>query len=160
MRLITRLGLAVALALTFGTASAQQTKATRTPIARIEMLDVGQGYSILFRSPEGKTTLIDAGPSSRVIVDRLKARGIKGLDLVVVSHHHADYYRGMAAVVREFRPSVFLATASAHTTSLYLRLLELVRDQGIQAIQPTDCPRKIERHGLPRHDLGHRKSPM
>ena len=28
----------------------------------IEVLDIGQGDSILIRSPEGKTALIDAGP--------------------------------------------------------------------------------------------------
>src|SRR5690349_6773959 len=50
----------------------------------------------------------------------------------------------MAAVVREFRPRVFLASGSAHTTTRYLALLELVRDQGIQAIGPTNRPRRIE----------------
>ena len=29
----------------------------------IEVLDIGQGDSILIRSPEGKTALIDAGPT-------------------------------------------------------------------------------------------------
>ncbi len=50
----------------------------------------------------------------------------------------------MEEVIREFRPRVFLASASSHTTPHYLRLLELVRDRGIQAIQPTDRPRRIE----------------
>jgi competence ComEA-like helix-hairpin-helix protein len=87
--------------------------------------------------------LIDAGPSHHV-VELLKARGIKSLDLVVVTHHHADHYGGMAAVVREFRPRVFLASGSSHTTPHYQALLELVRDLRIQAIRPTDRPRWIE----------------
>jgi beta-lactamase superfamily II metal-dependent hydrolase len=104
---------------------------------------VGQGDAILIRSPEGKTALVDAGPP-RHVFELLKARGLKSLDLIVVSHHHADHYGGMAAVIREFRPRVFLASGSSHTTPRYLALLELVRDQELQAIGPTDLPRRIE----------------
>jgi competence protein ComEC len=112
-------------------------------VVRIDVLDVGQGDSILIRSPEGKTALIDAGPSHQV-VELLKQRGVKSIDLVVVSHHHSDHYGGMGDVIRGFRPRVFLATDSSHTTPNYLKLLTLVRDSGMQAIFPTDAPRKIE----------------
>src|SRR5262249_50142931 len=138
-----RLVLALGLALLVGPALAQPSTPRRATAAAVEFLDVGQGDSILVRSPEGKTALIDAGPSNHV-VRLLRDRRIGSLDLVVVSHHHADHYGGMAAVVRESKPRVFLASASAHTTPRYLALLELVRDQGIQAIGPTDRPRRIE----------------
>jgi beta-lactamase superfamily II metal-dependent hydrolase len=110
--------------------------------ASLEILDVGQGDAILIRSPEGKTALIDAGPS-RDVVATLRKEGVTSIDLLVVSHHHADHYGGMAEVVKAFRPRVFLASNSAHTTATYLRLLELVRDTGIRAIQPGSEPRKI-----------------
>jgi competence ComEA-like helix-hairpin-helix protein len=135
--------LALGLALLVGPAPAQQPTPRRAATLTIDVLDVGQGDAILIRSPEGKTALVDAGPS-RHVVELLKARGIERIDLVVVSHHHHDHYGGMAAVIREFQPRVFLASGSSHTTPTYLRLLELVRDQGIQAIQPTDRPRRIE----------------
>ncbi len=143
MTLPTRRVVVLGLALTVGPAPAQQpTPRHATPLT-IDVLDVGQGDAILIRSPEEKTALIDAGPS-RHVVELLKARGITTLDLVVVSHHHADHYGGMAAVIREFRPRFFLASNSSHTTRHYLGLLELVRDRGIQAIGPTDRPRRIE----------------
>src|SRR4051794_3929105 len=69
----------------------------------ITVLDVGQGDAILIRSPEGKTALVDAGPSHDV-VEQLKEQGVTALDLVVVSHHHADHYGGMNAVIQEFPP--------------------------------------------------------
>lgn len=62
--------------------------------AIIDVLDVGQGDSILIRSPEGKSALIDAGPSAAV-VSKLRALGVTSLDLVSVSHHHQDHYGGM-----------------------------------------------------------------
>jgi beta-lactamase superfamily II metal-dependent hydrolase len=115
---------------------------TPSTIATVEFLDVGQGDSILIRSPEGKAALIDAGPSD-AIVPLLRSRGVTAIDLVVVSHHHADHYGGMDAVIRAFRPRLFLASASSHTTPAYLKLLKLVRDSGMQAVFPTDTPRRI-----------------
>jgi competence protein ComEC len=114
----------------------------KDPDLTVEVLDVGQGDSILIRSPEGKTALIDAGPSHNV-VSLLKEKRVTGLDLVVVSHHHSDHYGGMSEVIKTFKPRVFLASNSSHTTTSYLKLLQLVRDEGIRAIQPGEAARKI-----------------
>jgi beta-lactamase superfamily II metal-dependent hydrolase len=103
MRSLARLALVLALVLAPGPAPAQQPTLRRGATATVEVLDVGQGDAILIRSPEGKTALVDAGPS-RHVVELLKDRGIKGLDLVVVSHHHHDHFGGMAAVIQEFKP--------------------------------------------------------
>ncbi len=132
-------GLAVAAAVA---SMAVARTSAREPDARLEILDVGQGDSILIRSPEGKTALIDAGPSHGLAA-ALRKRGVTAIDLLVVSHHHADHYGGMAEVVKAFKPRVFLATNSSHTTSSYLKLLEAVRDSGVRAIGPGEAPRKI-----------------
>jgi competence protein ComEC len=120
-------------------------------IAKIDYLDVGQGDAILIRSPEGKTALIDAGPSHEIVA-LLRKMGVTSIDLVVVSHHHADHYGGMFEVIREFHPRVFLATNSSHTTPMYLKLLTLVRDRGTQAIFPTEVPRKVELYAFRKRD--------
>jgi beta-lactamase superfamily II metal-dependent hydrolase len=112
--------------------------------ATIEVLDVGQGDSILIRSPEGKTALIDAGPTKEAALRVLKSKGIKSLDLVAISHHHSDHYGGMDAVVRALKPRYFLASQSGHSTTLYLRLLKTVEAQGLTVIAPTARPRTIE----------------
>ncbi|MDX2037957.1 MAG: ComEC/Rec2 family competence protein [Isosphaeraceae bacterium] len=112
--------------------------------ATIEFIDVGQGDAVLIRSPEGKTALIDAGPSSAV-AESIAALGIRSLDLVAVSHHHTDHYGGMREVIKRFQPKYFLATNSKHTTSMYLKLLQLVESENIKAIQPLpNKPRRIE----------------
>jgi beta-lactamase superfamily II metal-dependent hydrolase len=140
--LLTALGLVLAVLTT--TAAAQtETAAARPGEVTVSILDVGQGDAILIRSPEGKTALIDAGPSHHVVT-LLKQRGITTLDLVILSHHHADHYGGMADVVKAFRPRFFLASNSAHTSPHYLKLLELVRDQRISALQPQATPRRLE----------------
>jgi competence protein ComEC len=134
--------LAVASMLLVRPAASAPAPTPRDAELTVEVLDVGQGDSILIRSPEGKTALIDAGPSHNV-VSLLKEKRVTGLDLVVVSHHHADHYGGMSEVIKTFKPRVFLASNSSHTTTSYLKLLQLVRDEGIRAIQPGEAPRKI-----------------
>jgi competence ComEA-like helix-hairpin-helix protein len=135
---------AVAIGLLPAICSAQRSPVlTPRATADFNIVDVGQGDAILIHSPEGKAALIDAGPSKEVVAS-LKRLGVTSIDLVVVTHHHADHYGGMEAIVREFRPRFFLATASSHTTPHYLRLLRLVRDSNVPAIFPTNRPRRIE----------------
>jgi beta-lactamase superfamily II metal-dependent hydrolase len=112
--------------------------------ATVEVLDVGQGDSILIRSPEGKTALIDAGPTRDGALKALRAQGIQSLDLVAISHHHSDHYGGMDHVVRAMKPRYFLAGRSGHSTALYLRLLRTVEAEGLTVIEPTSRARKIE----------------
>ncbi len=144
-RALTWLFSGLAAALLAATAASQSTRAAGPgQQATIEVIDVGQGDAIFVRSPEGKTALIDAGPSNSV-VDSLKAMGVTSLDLVVVSHHHSDHYGGMRKVIETFQPKYFLASDSKHTTSSYLRLLTTVKDRDIQAIYPlSKKPRRIE----------------
>ncbi len=112
--------------------------------ATVEVLDVGQGDSILIKSPEGKTALIDAGPTRDGALRELHRKGIKSLDMVAISHHHSDHYEGMDHVIRAMKPRYFLASRSGHTTAMYLRLLKTVEAQGMAVIEPSSRSRKIE----------------
>jgi competence protein ComEC len=127
-----------------GSAQAQLFGRPAARVATVEVLDVGQGDSILIRSPEGKTALIDAGPTRDGALAVLRRKGIKSLDMVAISHHHSDHYGGMDQVVRAMKPRYFLASRSGHSTSLYLKLLKTVEAEGINAIEPTARARKIE----------------
>jgi competence protein ComEC len=110
----------------------------------VQVLNVGQGDSILVRSPEGKMALIDAGPSRDGALNALRRAGVQRLDIVALSHHHSDHYGGMDEVIREMKPRYFLASHSGHTTKTYLKLLQTVESQRVTSIQPSSRARKIE----------------
>jgi len=57
-------------------------------------LDVGQGDATLLMGPAGETILVDGGPERRVLADALRRHGVRRIDLLVVSHPHADHVTG------------------------------------------------------------------
>ncbi len=78
-------------------------------------IDVGQGDSILLVTPEGRALLIDAGGipewmhsdfdlGEQVVSSYLWNRGIDHLDVVAITHPHADHLGGMPAVMANFHP--------------------------------------------------------
>ncbi|HUL33922.1 MAG TPA: DNA internalization-related competence protein ComEC/Rec2 [Candidatus Eisenbacteria bacterium] len=85
----------------------------------MDVLDVGQGDSILLVSPKGSTLLIDGGgrftgfrghkeapgpdPGEEAVSAYLWSRGIQHLDAVALNHAHQDHIGGLAAVLENFR---------------------------------------------------------
>lgn len=65
----------------------------------LTFFDVGQGESALVESPAGVRMLIDGGPDERFVAARLDKRGLERLDVVVLSHDHADHANGLRAVM-------------------------------------------------------------
>jgi competence protein ComEC len=88
---------------------------TRQGVLELTAIDVGQGDSILLVSPQGRTLLVDAGGipfwmhseldiGEDVVSPYLWSRGFHQLDIVALTHAHADHMGGMAAVLANFHP--------------------------------------------------------
>jgi competence protein ComEC len=65
----------------------------------VAFLDVGQGDAALVRGVDGGTVLVDGGPDPVVLAAALRRHGVRHVDLLVVSHRHADHVSGLGAVV-------------------------------------------------------------
>lgn len=117
----------------------------RTPQVHRDLLeftaiDVGQGDSLLTVSPQARTMLIDAGgpigpiaadPNAfdvgeEVVSPYLWSRGLRRLDVLVLTHAHSDHIGGMAAVLRNFHPHELWLSVD-HDASQYQALLREAR---------------------------------
>ncbi len=71
----------------------------------IYFLDVGQGDSILVKTPS-KNILIDGGPTGAgtTVLNDLNAYHVTKIDLMVATHPHADHIGGLVAVLQSTIP--------------------------------------------------------
>jgi competence protein ComEC len=74
-------------------------RASRIDAPRVSVLDVGQGDAILIRT-SSQTILVDGGRNDRVLT-LLAERGVRRIDLAVLTHAHPDHCGGLAQVIRD-----------------------------------------------------------
>lgn len=82
------------------------------PILKVYFFDVGQGDSIFIRTPEGKDILIDGGPDASVL-ERLGETlpyWDRKIDLVVLTHPHADHIQGLNDVMKNYQVGEVIET--------------------------------------------------
>jgi competence protein ComEC len=84
-------------------------------------IDVGQGESLFLAMPTGETMLIDGGGfplfgrrvkpklevGEDVVSPYLWSRGVRRLDVIMMTHAHDDHAGGLGAIVENFKPREF-----------------------------------------------------
>jgi len=104
-------------------------------------LDVGQGDSILLKSPAGRFYLIDTGPPSKKrsvardkIIPYFRSQGISKIDAIIISHPHADHYGNAEDILKEFPVKEFWTTSCAQSVedSHWKAVLKTAREKGVE----------------------------
>ena len=114
---------------------------------QITFLDVGQGDGICMELPDGRVYLMDGGSSdvSKVgnyrLVPFLKAKGIRKIDAVFLSHGDADHINGIAELLEEKQMSIdciCLPAGAEQEEFVEIRDLARARNISVRAIQAGD----------------------
>lgn len=108
--------------------------------------DVGQGDSAFMRMPEGQTVLIDGGPSDSVLerLGSVMPYFDRDLDLVILTHPHADHLDGLVEVLKRYEVGMVLFGGVDYDSSVYDEFLSELLDGGrfggrfVAASQDTD----------------------
>lgn len=102
----------------------------------VHFLNVGQGDSILIRTPTASNILIDGGPGSKV-VDELSSTlpfYENTIDLLVLTHPDKDHIEGTIDVLERFKVRQVLLTGASQQSSFYNAFLSQVDSKNIPTI--------------------------
>ncbi len=105
------------------------------------VFDVGQGDAILAQEGD-RQILLDGGPDTSIL-EKLGAAmpaGDREIDLVVLTHPHADHVNGLASVLERYKVGRVLATGASGSSAGYRRWKEGLEEQNIPVDDPRDTP--------------------
>ncbi|MBA4336540.1 hypothetical protein C0416_02075 [bacterium] len=100
---------------------------------QVSFLNVGQGDSIFVRTPDDYFILIDGGPSVSVLEElaEVMPRYNRTIDLVLITHPHADHVNGLVEVVKRFEVKGVMLVGTPSGNTFYQEILRLCGEQGI-----------------------------
>lgn len=101
-----------------------------------QMLNVGQGDSILIESPTGVQVLIDAGPGRGVLreISSVLPFYDRHIDMIVLTHPDKDHYEGFVSILKKYKTSVLLEPGTDNPSSGYSYFENLVKEKNIPAV--------------------------
>jgi competence protein ComEC len=103
----------------------------------VDFLDVGHGDATLIISPTGKTVLIDGGlaEAGPGIVSFLRRKNACPLDLILLTHRHADHLGGLKEIIKSCGTRLYLDAPYPHQSSIYARLLRVLESRKVPVRQ-------------------------
>lgn len=106
---------------------------------RIYFIDVGQGDSTLIITSTNKKVLIDGGGSNtdfdvgkQILLPYLLDRGIKTLDIVMVSHFDSDHCGGILTIMEQINIKVVIISKQGQDSENYQNFLRIAKEKKIK----------------------------
>ncbi|MGH7573786.1 MAG: ComEC/Rec2 family competence protein, partial [Longimicrobiales bacterium] len=105
----------------------------------IHAIDVGQGDALAIRSPAGRWIVVDTGIRSddydagrSRVVPFLRQHGVRRVDILILTHPHADHIGGTIALLDAFDVGVIIDPAVAAGSEVYAETLGRARRLGVR----------------------------
>jgi len=95
----------------------------------IYFLDIGQGDSILIKTPENHQILIDGGPKNYVLEELADIMPFfdREFDFVILTHPHADHVDGLVEVLKRYKVNGVLLTGVNFFDNTYNEFLKEIQ---------------------------------
>ncbi|MEF9983525.1 MAG: ComEC/Rec2 family competence protein [Oscillospiraceae bacterium] len=124
----------------------EETNSPKKPLSKgeveVHIIDVGQGDSILIKTPT-KVVLIDSGENDKgkTVVDYLISQKIQNIDILIATHPHSDHIGGMDYVIDNMNINKILMPKLPDeivpTTRVYTDVLQSIAKKGLKITNPT-----------------------
>jgi len=85
---------------------------------RFHVFDIGQGDALFIETPDRYQILIDGGPDGRVVhkLGSVMPFWDRKIDLVILTHPHADHLSGLIDVLRRYRVGAIIESGAIYNT--------------------------------------------
>ncbi len=105
-------------------------------ILEVDFLNVGQGDSILIKTPKGQTMLIDGGPDNKILekLGKYLQPLQKKIDMVILTHPHADHVTGLIEVLRRYDVGLVIFNGIYLKTDNYDQFLKAIENNKIKVM--------------------------
>lgn len=106
-------------------------------LLHIYFCDVGEGDAIFIKTPQNKQILVDGGPGELVL--RCLSNAIpfydRSLDLLVLTHPHADHVGGLINVLRTYQVQKVTFQQLAYQSADYQEFVDLIRRKKVPVLE-------------------------
>lgn len=103
----------------------------------VKFIDVGQADSCIIITPNDDVILIDAGESKDAleIINSLNEYTFEDIDLMILSHPHADHIGGAETILNTYNTKEVLMCSYPATTKMFNSLLDTMEEKNIEVTQ-------------------------
>jgi competence protein ComEC len=107
----------------------------------VTFLDVGQGDAVLLTDETGAVVLVDGGRDPLVLAERLRRRGIRKIDLLVVTHGDGDHAGGLEGIVSTMPVGLIWIPDQPDLGEVLPGIVAAARERHIAAVAQRSGPR-------------------
>lgn len=114
-------------------------------------IDVGQGDSLLIKTPLRKYILIDGGgtpeyskstydPGLKSVQPFLYSKGCNEINILVITHSHEDHVNGLLTIVNKFKIDNVIIAKYMPSSKNYIKLIKMLKNKhvNIKAVKQGD----------------------
>ena len=94
--------------------------------------DVGQGDALVLSTAPGHAVVVDVGPDGRQVDRCLSDLGVRSIDLLVLSHFHADHVDGLAGALAGRDVATAMVSPLAEPAQQFQYVQETLRARGVE----------------------------